>query len=80
MSEQDDAKRRADASAKRLANLFERQQQIEQRVADEEKRHSDMVAKTARLRKQRLERDAADPEAAKVTAKPKSRPARREGT
>ena len=44
-------------AAKRAANVFDRQQQSEQRVADEEKRHSDMIAKTARLRKLRLERD-----------------------
>jgi hypothetical protein len=48
MSEEDDATRRADAAAKRAAALFERQQQSDRRVADEEKRHSDMVAKTAR--------------------------------
>jgi hypothetical protein len=60
----DDAKRQSSVAAKRAAALFERQQQSDQRAADEEKRHSDMVAMTARLRK-RLERDAADAEAAK---------------
>ena len=55
-----DDKPRADAAAKRAANPFERQQQSERRVTDEEKRHNDMVAKTARLREQRLARDAAE--------------------
>jgi hypothetical protein len=62
----DDDKR----SAKRAANLFERQHQSERRVTDEERRHSNMLSKTARLREQRLARDAAE---VKVRAKPKSR-------
>ena len=41
-------------AAKRAAQMFERQQQTDRRVAEEEKRHSDMVAKTTRLREQRL--------------------------
>jgi len=41
------------------------------RLADEEQRHSDMLDKTARLREQRLARDAAEAEAAKNEAKPK---------
>ena len=73
----DDDKRRADAAAKRAANLFERQQQNERRVTDEEKRHNDMVAKTARLREQRLARDAAGTEAAKEKAKPSRGPGAR---
>jgi hypothetical protein len=73
MSEEDEAKRRADAAAKRAAVLFERQQQSERRVTDEENRHSDMVAKTARLRKQRLERDAAEDEVRKDEPKPTGR-------
>jgi hypothetical protein len=67
----DDDKRRGDAAAKRAADLFERQQQSERRVTDEEKRLNDMVAKTARLREQRLARDAAEAEAGKGEAKPK---------
>jgi hypothetical protein len=64
-----------DAAAKRAARLLERQQIIDQRVADEERRHSNMLAKTTRLREQRLARDAAETEAeaAKKKAKPKSR-------
>jgi hypothetical protein len=46
-------------AAKRAAQMFERQQQTDRRIAEEEKRHSDMVAKTTRLREQRLARDAA---------------------
>ena len=65
-----DAKQRADAAAKRAARLFERQQESERRVVDEEKRHTDMRAKTTRLRKQRLARDAAEAASAKK-AKPK---------
>jgi hypothetical protein len=56
-------KRRADAAAKRVADIFERQQQSERRVSDEEKRHSDIVAKTTRLRALRFARDAAEAEA-----------------
>lgn len=41
-------------TARRAALLFEREQQSDQRIADEERRHSDMVAKTALLREQRL--------------------------
>jgi hypothetical protein len=63
-----------DAAAKRAARLLEREQISDQRVADEERRHSNMLAKTARLRDQRLTRDAAEAEAAKKNAKPK-RPA-----
>ena len=63
-----------DAAAKRAARLLEREQISDQRVADEERRHSNMLAKTARLRKQRLARDAAEAVAAKKNAKPK-RPA-----
>jgi len=70
-SRDDDPNRRADAAAKRAALLFERQQQSEQRVADEKKRHGDMIAKTARLREQRLARDAAEAEIKKEKAKPK---------
>jgi hypothetical protein len=40
------------------------------RLADQEQRHSDMLDKTARLREQRLARDAAE---VNVRAKPKSR-------
>ena len=62
-------------AAKRAAQMFERQQQTDRRIAEEEKRHSDMVAKTTRLREQRLARDAAEAETAKKkNAKPK-RPA-----
>ena len=70
-SRDDDPNRRADAAAKRAAVLLERQLQSEQRVADEEKRHGDMVAKTARLREQRLARDAAEAATKKEKAKPK---------
>jgi hypothetical protein len=45
----DDPKRRADVAAKRAVQLFERQQDSDRRIAEEEKRHSDMVTKTARL-------------------------------
>ncbi len=45
-------------AAKRAAQLFERQQQTDRRIAEEEKRHSDMLAKTTKLREQRLARDA----------------------
>ena len=55
-----DAKRRSDVAARRAALLFEREQQSDQRVADEEQRHSDMLDKTARLREQRLAREAAE--------------------
>ena len=61
-------------TTKRAALLFERQQQSDRRIAEEGKRHSDMLAKTTRLREQRLARDAAEAEAAKKNAKPK-RPA-----
>ena len=57
-----------------LLCLFERQQESDRRVADEEKRHSDMLAKTARLREQRLARDAAEAEAGKKKTKPRGRP------
>jgi hypothetical protein len=43
-----------DAAAKRAARLFEREQQSGQRIAEEERRHSNMLSKTARLREQRL--------------------------
>jgi hypothetical protein len=55
----DDPKCRADVAAKRAAQLFERQQDSDRRIVEEEKRHSDMLAKTTRLREQRLARDAA---------------------
>ena len=42
----DDPERRANAEAERTADLFERQQQIDRRIAGEEKRRSDMLAKT----------------------------------
>lgn len=58
-------------AAKRSAVLFERQQIIDRRVAEEEKRHSDMLSKTARLRKQRLARDAAEEKTARSEANPK---------
>jgi hypothetical protein len=60
-----DAKRRSEVAARRAALLFERQQESDRRIAEEGKRHNDMLAKTTRLREQRLERDAADSEAAK---------------
>ena len=66
-----DAKRRSEVAARRAARLFERQQESDQRVAEEGKRHSDMLAKTTRLREQRLARDAADAEAEKAKTKPK---------
>ena len=53
-------------AAKRAALLLERQRQSARRVADEERRHSDMISKTARLRRQRLARDAAEAEAEKA--------------
>lgn len=59
-------------AAKRAAQMFERQQQTDRRIAEEEKRHSDMVAKTTRLREQRLARDAASG-SAKNEEKPKGR-------
>ena len=62
-----------DAAARRAALLFERQQESDRRIAEEGKRHSDMLAKTTRLREQRLARDAAEAETAKVKAKPKGR-------
>ena len=61
----DDLKQRADIAAKRAAQLFERQQASDRRIAEEEKRHNDMVTKIARLREQRLARDAAEAGAAK---------------
>jgi hypothetical protein len=61
-----------DVAARRAALLIERQQESDRRIAEEGKRHSAMLTKTARLREQRLARDAA--EAAKKNAKPK-RPA-----
>ena len=69
----DDPKRRADVAVKRAAQLFERQQDSDRRIVEEENRHSDMLAKTARLREQRLARDAAEAGAAKNEAKPKRR-------
>jgi hypothetical protein len=69
-----DAKRRSEFAARRAALLFERQQESDRSIAEERKRHSDMLAKTTRLRKQRLARDAAEAVAAKKNAKPK-RPA-----
>jgi hypothetical protein len=65
-----DAKRQLDRAAKRAALLFERQQESDRRIAEEGKRHSDMLAKTTRLRKQRLARDAAEA-ASEKKAKPK---------
>ena len=59
-------------AAKRAAQMFERQQQTDRRIAEEEKRHSDMVAKTTRLREQRLARDAASG-TAENEEKPKGR-------
>ena len=67
-----DAKRRLDVAARRAALLFERQQESDRRIAEEGKRHSDMLAKTTRLREQRLARDAAEAETAKK-AKPNRR-------
>jgi hypothetical protein len=67
----DHAKRHVDAAAKRAADVFGRQQQSERRITDEEKRHSEMLAKIARLRKLRLARDAAEAEAAKGETKRK---------
>jgi hypothetical protein len=54
----DDAKRQSNVAAKRAAQLFQRQQDSDRRISEEEKRHNDMLAKTARLREQRLARDA----------------------
>jgi rubrerythrin len=51
--------------------LLEREQISDERVADEERRHSNMLAKTARLREQRLARDAAEEKTAKSEANPK---------
>jgi hypothetical protein len=62
-----------DAAAKRAARLLEREQISDQRVADEERRHSNMLAKTTRLREQRLARDAAASGGAKNEEKPKGR-------
>ena len=67
----DDAKRRLDTATKRAAALIERQKDSERRVADEEKRHRDMRAKTARLRKERLARDAVEPPTVKKEGKAK---------
>lgn len=67
----DDAKRRLDTATKRAAALIERQKDSDRRVADEEKRHRDMRAKTARLRKQRLARDAVEATTAKKEGKVK---------
>jgi phage shock protein A len=67
----DDAKRRLDTATKRAAALIERQKDSERRVADEEKRHRDMRAKTARLRKERLARDAVEPTVVKTEGKAK---------
>jgi hypothetical protein len=58
-----------DVAARRAARLLEREQISDQRVADEERRHSNMLAKTTRLREQRLARDAAEAGTAKK-AKP----------
>ena len=60
-------------AAKRAAQMFERQQQTDRRIAEEEKRHSDMVAKTTRLREQRLARDAVASGGAKNEEKSKGR-------
>ncbi len=65
----DDAKRRLDTATKRAAAVMERQKDSDRRVADEEKRHRDMRAKTARLRKERLARDAAEATSATEKAK-----------
>lgn len=59
-------------AAKRAAQLFERQQQTDRRIAEEEKRHSEMLAKTTRLREQRLARDAVASAVAKNEEKPKT--------
>jgi phage shock protein A len=67
----DDAKRRLDTATKRAAALIERQKDSDRRVADEEKRHRDMRAKTARLRKQRLAREAVEATPAKKEGKAK---------
>jgi hypothetical protein len=56
-------------AARRAALLFERAQQSGRRIADEEKRHGDMLAKTVRLREQRLAREKAEAEAAKKKPK-----------
>jgi hypothetical protein len=66
-----DAKRRSEVAARRAALLFERQQESDRRIAEETKRHSAMLTKTARLREQRLARDAAEAASAKKKAKPK---------
>ena len=58
-------------TAKCAALLLERQRQSDRRLADEKQRHSDMVAKTARLRKQRVARNAAEAEAARGETKQK---------
>ncbi len=68
-----DAKRQPDVAAKRAAQLFQRQRDSDRRISEEEKRHSDMLAKTARFREQRLARDAAEAGAKKNEAKPKNR-------
>ena len=61
--------RRLDHAARRAALLFERQRDSAERVAAEESRHNAMVAKTARLREQRLARDKAVAETAKKKRK-----------
>jgi hypothetical protein len=65
----DDPKRRADVAAKRAAQLFERQQDGDRCIAEGEKRRSDMVTKTARLREQRLARNAAEADVGKKNRK-----------
>lgn len=65
----DDPKRRADVAAKRAAQPFERQQDGDRCIAEGEKRRSDMVTKTARLREQRLARNAAEADVGKKNRK-----------
>jgi hypothetical protein len=72
----DYAKRQIEIAAKRAALIFQHQQIIDRRIAEEEKRHSDMLSKTARLREQRLARDATEAGTAKNDSKPKSRESR----
>jgi hypothetical protein len=64
--------------SRRAALDLERVQQNEQRIADEERRHRDMVAKTTRLREQRLARDSAELKTIKNKAKPKPKGRRRD--
>ena len=60
-----DATQRLGAAARRVPRLLEREQMSDQRVADEERRHGNMLAKPA----QRVARDATAAETAKK-AKP----------